>query len=160
MWNTPTEKQLAKIPALYETENIKVEDKKIYMHFFIGGCDWWAAEYSPEERIFFGYACLGNPECAEWGYFSLDELIDVKKGYVQVDRDLHWNVKKVKDIPNLFKLIKPVKEQKPPEWYINSYYCPDCDEEWNDEWDCSCDDECPICGKKYTPVKSTLTEHR
>jgi len=25
----------------------------ILMHFFIGGSDWYVAEYSPEERLFF-----------------------------------------------------------------------------------------------------------
>jgi len=39
-------------------------------------------------------------------------------------------------------------------WYINYYYCNTCNEEWQDDWDCTCDDECPICGKVYTPYKS------
>lgn len=34
---------------------------------------------------------------------------------------------------------------------INYYYCPYCDEAWDDEWDCACDDECPQCGKDFTP---------
>ncbi len=36
-------------------------------------------------------------------------------------------------------------------WFLNSYSCPDCDEHWEDEWDCQCDDECPECGKPYEP---------
>lgn len=32
------------------------------------------------------------------------------------------------------------------------YYCPDCDIEWSDTWDCACDDECPSCGKVYTAL--------
>ena len=45
MWNTPTRQQLDRIPRLYETENIPAEEKLIYLHFFIGGCDWYITEY-------------------------------------------------------------------------------------------------------------------
>ena len=41
MWNEPTKEQLAKIPRLHETENIPLKDKPIYLHFFIGRCDWF-----------------------------------------------------------------------------------------------------------------------
>ena len=99
MWNKPTEKQLAKLPKLYATENVSTKNKLIHMHFFMSGSDWYIAEYDPKERIFFGYAVLnGDWEMAEWGYTSYDELLNLKKDYVQVDRDLHWKIKKFKDI--------------------------------------------------------------
>ncbi len=60
MWNPPTPLQLLKLPRLYSTEKIPLEEKVIHMHFFLGGCDWYAAEYDPNERIFFGYAILNN----------------------------------------------------------------------------------------------------
>lgn len=28
----------------------------------------------------------------------------------------------------------------------NFYRCPKCGEEWEDCWDCQCDDKCPECG--------------
>ena len=59
MWNMPTEEELAKIPMLYETENIPLMDKIIHLHFFIGGCDWYIAEYSPRRGPFLG---LRHPE--------------------------------------------------------------------------------------------------
>ena len=75
MWNKPSDADLKDIPAFYETEKIPLGDKVIHMHFFIGGCDWYACEYSPEERIFFGFAILNNDlAMAEWGYFALSEL--------------------------------------------------------------------------------------
>jgi hypothetical protein len=37
---------------------------------------------------------------------------------------------------------------------VNSYYCEDCDKSWTDECSCACDDECPGCGKDYTPENS------
>ena len=39
-------------------------------------------------------------------------------------------------------------------WWRNSYYCEGCDVSWDDCWSCCCDDECPECGKDYTPVES------
>jgi hypothetical protein len=39
-------------------------------------------------------------------------------------------------------------------WFINRYVCPDCEEEWDSEWSCACDDECPVCGECYSPVES------
>ena len=104
MWNKPTEKQLSRIPAFYLTENISLKEKMIYMHFFLGGCDWYAAEYSPEEQLFFGFAILNNDyEMAEWGYFSLKELCEIKVSFVEVDRDLHFEPTKAKDIENIRK---------------------------------------------------------
>jgi len=39
--------------------------------------------------------------------------------------------------------------------YLNHYRCPECDTEWDDEWDCMCDDECPECGlKNISPFES------
>lgn len=37
---------------------------------------------------------------------------------------------------------------------LNHYHCDDCGVSWSDEWSCACDDECPECGKAYTPEES------
>lgn len=39
-------------------------------------------------------------------------------------------------------------------WYRNHYHCLDCHRPWIDEWSCCCDDECPSCGKDYSPEES------
>jgi len=39
--------------------------------------------------------------------------------------------------------------RKPPPWYRIFYECPECDVEWEDEWDCACDSECPVCGQVF-----------
>ncbi len=106
MWNSPTKKQLEKIPALYfnEDNKIKTKDQKIHMHFFIGGCDWWVSEYDPETKNMFGFCCLNDTMNAEWGYVSLNELKDVKIGFMEVDKDKHWTVRpasEVKEIVNM-----------------------------------------------------------
>jgi len=42
--------------------------------------------------------------------------------------------------------------------YHNYYRCDDCNVEWEDDWDCTCDDECPDCGTPYSPYKSDKIE--
>lgn len=104
MWNKPTAEELAKLPAFYSTEGVALKEKLIVMHFFIGGCDWYAAEYSPEEQCFFGFAILNEDyEMAEWGYFSLQELSDLKVKFIEVDRDLHWKPQKAIEIEKICK---------------------------------------------------------
>ena len=93
MWNKPTTEELAAIPRLYETETIPADDKLIYFHFFIFGFDWYIAEYDGDD-LFFGYAILNEDwQNAEWGYISFSELASIFHGGVEVDRDLHWEVK-------------------------------------------------------------------
>ena len=77
MWNEPTPEQLSKLPKLYETEKVPLKDKPIYIHFFIGDCDWFISEYDGED-LFFGYAIIGNPAFAEWGYISFTELKQIR----------------------------------------------------------------------------------
>ncbi len=94
MWNQPTPEELNRMPRLYETEGTRLEDKTIHQHYFIGGSDWYMAEYDPNDRLFFGYAVLNNDyQNSEWGYSSLDELADINVHGIEVDRDLHWESK-------------------------------------------------------------------
>jgi len=67
---------------------IKVKDKRNYLHCFIGRCDWFISEYDGED-LFFGYAIIGNPKFAEWGYISFTELrhINIPPG-IEVDCEL------------------------------------------------------------------------
>lgn len=29
------------------------------------------------------------------------------------------------------------------------YHCPACGHDWQDEWECACDDDCPNCGERH-----------
>jgi len=104
MWNIPTEERLAKIPKLYETEHVPLKDKLIYLHFFIGGCDWYIAEFDGVD-IFFGFAILNNDyEMAEWGYVSISELKDIKiQGWLEVDCETEeiWQICKASEIEKI-----------------------------------------------------------
>lgn len=43
-------------------------------------------------------------------------------------------------------------------WYYLEYHCPECDEDWDDEWDCMVDSQCPECGQDYSPKNATEQE--
>lgn len=104
MWNEPSEEQLKELPDLYETENVSLEEKIVRMHFFIGGCDWYIAEYGPSDRLFFGYAILNNDlQNSEWGYISYDELREIRLRAVEVDRDLHWTPQRALEVDQIKK---------------------------------------------------------
>jgi len=105
LWSKPTKEDLKGIPRLYSTEDITFEDKVIYGHFFLGGSDWYIAEYDPEERIFFGYAILNEDyDNAEWGYISYDELLDLKVGPgFEVEWDKYWKAEKAKNVKKIYK---------------------------------------------------------
>jgi hypothetical protein len=104
VWNKPSVEALSKIPKFYSTEEVPLKEKMIYMHFFIGGCDWYASEYDPESQTFFGFAVLNQDlENAEWGYISLEELCSLKVDFVEVDRDLHFIPTKAMEIETIRK---------------------------------------------------------
>jgi len=42
--------------------------------------------------------------------------------------------------------------------YLNHYRCPYCQTEWEDEWDCACNDRCPDCNKEIEPYDSTVID--
>jgi len=101
MWNEPSERLLATIPRLYETEKIPIPEKLIHLHFFIGGCDWYIAEFDGIE-ILWGYAILGGDYInAEWGYISFSELKSINIRGTEIDCDLNWRVCKASDIEKI-----------------------------------------------------------
>jgi hypothetical protein len=101
MWNVPSKKRLAKIPGLYETEHTPLQDKLVYLHFFIAGCEWFISEYDGDD-LFWGFAILNNDlEMAEWGYISFRELKSIKiNGRIEIDCELeeYWRVRKASEI--------------------------------------------------------------
>ena len=99
MINIPTLEQLNKLPNLYETEHIRPEKKIVYLHFILNQSHWWAIEWNGSDT-FFGYVLLnGWTQDAEFGHFSLSELLEVKfEGWQEVLHDPFWIPKAMKDI--------------------------------------------------------------
>ena len=75
--------------------------KLIHLHFFFGGCDWYAAEFDGED-LFFGFAVLNDDmQNAEWGYFALSELKDISIHGLEIDHDLYWEPTPAKEIERI-----------------------------------------------------------
>jgi hypothetical protein len=85
MLNPPPQCVLDQIPFLYANEHTQTRapDIVIHLHFFVGSCDWWIAEFDREDT-FFGFANLGDDQCAEWGYVSLAELASIGRSGLSV----------------------------------------------------------------------------
>ena len=64
---------LSTMPALYASEKHDVENYVLRMMFYhpLSQGSWYALEYDPEDRVFFGWT---GGEFQEWGYFSLLEM--------------------------------------------------------------------------------------
>lgn len=59
---------------------------------------WFATEYNPKTKIFFGYVSLFGDYNDEWGDFSLEELESVKGwGGLGIERDLYCGEKRISD---------------------------------------------------------------
>jgi hypothetical protein len=78
-----------------------VQDPVIVAKFFNpqGAGTWYATEYDPEAKMFFGYVSIFGDWNDEWGYFSLAEL----ESYVGplglgIERDLYWTEKKASSV--------------------------------------------------------------
>lgn len=103
MWNTPSKEILETIPRLYETEHIPLYDKVIHLHFFIGSCDWYIAEFDGED-LFWGFAILNNDYInAEWGYISFNELKSINIRGFEIDCDLYWKVRRSCEVDKIKK---------------------------------------------------------
>ena len=92
-----------------------VKDPIVIVKFFnpTGGGTWWAIEYDPKYRIFFGYASIFGDHNDEWGSFSLIELESFTGKFgLGIERDLHCGEKKISEfnIPSLNKKQPPVSE--------------------------------------------------
>jgi len=89
---------ISKMPKTYETENIETEDKIVYLHYFFGPFDWYIVEkdVNKGQHQAFGYAILGYPNDAEWGYISLYELCYDLNYHIELD--FYWTPKKFSQI--------------------------------------------------------------
>jgi len=53
------------------------------------------------------------------------------------------------------RITPPQKEEpKSDSWFINRYHCEKCDQYWQDQHDCRCNDRCPICRAEIEPYES------
>ena len=84
------------LPPLYSQED-KGDDAVAHIKFFTPwtGWTWYASEYDPAKRLFFGVV-VGHER--EFGYFSLDEMKAIEgPAGLRIERDLHWRPRPLKE---------------------------------------------------------------
>jgi hypothetical protein len=79
----------------------KVKDPIVVAKFFnpTGAGTWYATEYDPKDKIFFGYASIFGDHNDEWGYFSLEELQSFRGRFgLGIERDLYFDSKPISEV--------------------------------------------------------------
>ena len=79
----------------------QVEDPMVIAKFFnpTGAGTWFATEYDPKDRIFFGYVSIFGDWNDEWGYFSLDELQSYRGKFgLGIERDRYFQEQRASKI--------------------------------------------------------------
>ena len=90
------EKRFAKVGS---QEHLK--DPVIIAKFFnpVGSGTWYATEYDPKNKMFFGYVSIFGDWNDEWGSFSLQELESYKGPFgLGIERDLYWIEKEASEV--------------------------------------------------------------
>jgi len=101
--NLVTEELAQMFPRLGATSEMSPDRVRIIAKYFYpcGAATWYATEYDPEERLFFGFVNLGDSQCAELGYFSLDELEQFKGRFgLGIERDLYFGQHYLSEVIN------------------------------------------------------------
>ena len=105
----------AQLPPLYSQEH--EHDPMVYVKFFHPNSHWtwYATEYNPQERLFFGWVYGDFPEL---GYFSLAELEAVKDPLgMGIERDEHFTAMKLSEVKKLHPEM-PAIVLNPPQLII------------------------------------------
>ncbi len=92
-----TKKLREKLPQLYKTENLPLEEKVAVIKFFTPWTywTWYAVEFDGDD-LFWGWV---HGHKKEWGYFSLKELESVRgPGGLAIERDKFFEPTKIKDL--------------------------------------------------------------
>lgn len=79
------------LPPFYTYENSVADKVPVRVKFFTPWTSWtwYATEYDPRMRTFFGWV---DGHEKEMGYFSLDELESIHGPFgLKIERDLWWN---------------------------------------------------------------------
>ena len=81
------------------------KDPLVIARFFnpCGAGTWYATEYDPERKVFFGYVSIFGDHNDEWGTFSLEELESYKGPLgLGIERDRYFVEKPASEAILLF----------------------------------------------------------
>ena len=105
-----TKEILARLPPLYATDDVAVEEKIAQIKLFTPWTSWtwFGIEYDPADRVFFGLV-VGFE--TEFGSFSLDELVAVRgPGGLRVERDIHFRPTRLGDLAEFAAVARRSRE--------------------------------------------------
>jgi hypothetical protein len=80
-----------------DTSDLGEEEIRVIAKFFCpwAAARWFAVEYDPKDKVFFGYVNLGSDADAELGDFSLGELENLQGPHgFRIERDMHFPIGK------------------------------------------------------------------
>jgi len=106
-----TNEDLKKLPALYSTDGQGYDAiVQIKLFFPLNAMTWFLTEYDPIEKIAFGFAYLGDWQCAELGYIILNELESLDYHGVKVEKDISFEPKKLSEAIAELKLYFGIED--------------------------------------------------
>ncbi len=80
------------------------QEKTVHVKFFFPAADWtWfvlEGKQETDDYVFFGFV-IGFEE--EWGYFTLNELQNINIQLLTVEKDLHFQPGKFRDVIAQFR---------------------------------------------------------
>ena len=85
-----TKALIKQLPTLEETAELTTEEQFAYVKFFnpLGNHQWFLTAYEPEQNLAFGYVNLNDPQMAEFGYISIQEIEEIKLPFgMGIERD-------------------------------------------------------------------------
>ena len=75
----------------------------------------------------------------------------------KMQQDNLENERKFKELANAER--KSLEDEEIKFMWLNYYECPECENIWEDQWDCQVDDDCSECGCRHiSPSNSTEIE--
>lgn len=70
-----------------------------------GAGTWYATEYDPNDKIFFGFVSIFGDWNDEWGSFSLEELESYRDQFgLGIERDLYFGEQRISQVVPSAKL--------------------------------------------------------
>ncbi len=101
-----TKEILKKLPTLDATAETKIDDLTVHLKLFnpTGIGTWYIYAYNPDEKMALGFVNLNDPQMAELGYISIEELEEFKGQMgLGIERDMSFKSKPLRGIMDTVK---------------------------------------------------------
>jgi hypothetical protein len=101
-----TKEILARLPKLGATGHLTMDKLVVQAKLFnpMGAGTWYLMEYDPESKIAHAFVTLGDPQNAEMGDVSIQELEDLKLPMgMGIERDIHFTPRPLGEIYDIVK---------------------------------------------------------